>query len=244
MSKVVLAAQSRQNKGSTEARKIRRAGRIPGVLYGRSGQSILIDLDAKEFASGVKNISESTIVKVEVDGKPYDAFVKDTQRNIIDGNILHVDFYEVESGVLLRARVTIQLKGNAIGIRDGGILEFPLHEIEVECLPKDLPERLELDISNLGVNQSIHVRDLKFSEAMRVLSPADQTVILVKYAKEEKVAEPTAEEAAAAAAAATAAPGVPGAPGAAGAAPGGPGATAAPGAAAAPAAGAKKDAKA
>jgi len=200
MSKVVLVARNRENKGSVEARKIRRAGRIPAVLYGRSGKAISIDLDALEFTNGVKNISESTIVKVEVDGKSYDAFVKDTQRNIVAGNILHVDFYEVESGVSLRARVTIQLKGNAVGVRDGGIMEFPLHEIEVECLPKDLPERIELDISNLGVNQSIHVRDIVLSDAIRVISAEDQVVALVKYAKEEAVAAPAAEEAAAAAA--------------------------------------------
>jgi len=234
MSQVVLTAKNRQNNGSAEARKIRRAGRIPAVLYGRSGKAISIDLDALEFINRVKNISESTIVKVEVDGKPYDAFVKDTQRNIIDGNILHVDFYEVESGVSLRARVSIQLKGNAIGVREGGILEFPLHEIEVECLPKDLPERIELDISELGVNQSIHVREIPLSSAIRVLSAADQVVALVKYAREEVVEAPAAEEAAAAEGAAAA-------PGAAPAA-GGTGAAAAPGAApAAPAEGAGKD---
>ena len=209
MSQVVLSAKNRQNKGSVEARKIRRSGRIPAVLYGRSGKAISIDLDALEFANGVKSISESTIVKVEVEGKSYDAFVKDTQRNIVDGNILHVDFYEVESGIALRARVSINLKGNAIGVREGGVLEFPLHEIEVECLPKDLPERIEIDISTLGVNQSIHVRDIPLASTIRLISAADQVVALVKYAKEQAAAAPTEGEAAAAAAggaAATAAP--------------------------------------
>jgi len=223
MSQVVLSGRNRQSKGSGNARKIRRDGRIPGVIYGRSGKSISIDLDALEFTNGVKNISESTIVKVEIDGKSYDAFVKDTQRNILDGKIIHVDFYEVESGVLLRARVTIQLKGNAAGVRDGGILEFPLHEIEVECLPQDLPERIELDISNLGANQSIHVREIPLSDAIRVLSSPDQVVALVKFAKEEVEETPAAEEAAAAEVAAAA--------GTAGAAPAAGTAAAAPGAA-------------
>jgi len=200
MSQVVLSARSRQEKGSGVARKIRRAGRVPGVLYGRSGKSISIDLDALEFANGVKNISESTIVKVEVDGKPYDAFVKDTQRDILEGKILHVDFYEVESGVAVRARVSIQLKGSAMGVREGGILEFPLHEIEVECLPKDLPERIEVDISGIGVNQSIHVRDIALSDAIRVISAPDQVIALVKYAREAAAAAAPAEEEAAAAA--------------------------------------------
>jgi len=197
MSQVVLSAKTRQNKGSGAARKIRRSGRIPAVLYGRTGKAISIDLDALEFVTGIKSISESTIVKVEVDGKSYDAFVKDTQRDILEGKILHVDFYEVESGVAVRARVSIQLKGTAIGVREGGILEFPLHEIEVECLPKDLPERLEVDISGIGVNQSIHVRDIALSSAIRVISAPDQVVALVKYAREAAAAAAPTEEAAA-----------------------------------------------
>ena len=201
MSQVVLAAKSREKKGSGEARRIRRAGRIPAVLYGRSGKAISIDLDAQDFTTRVRGISESTIVKVEVDGKPYEAFIKDSQRNIIDGNILHIDFYEVESGVLLRAKVSIQLKGNAAGVRDGGILEFPLQQIEVECLPKDLPERIEVDISNLGANQSIHVRDLNLAQGIRVISAAELVIVLVKYAREEAAAAPAADAAAAAPAA-------------------------------------------
>jgi large subunit ribosomal protein L25 len=199
MGQVVLAARNRVGKGSGEARRIRRSGRIPAVLYGRSGQTITIDLDAQEFTRGIKNISESTIVKVEVDGKPFNAFVKDTQRNIMDGKILHVDFYEVESGVLLRAKVSIHIKGNSIGVRNGGVLEFPLHEIEVECFPKDLPERIEVDVSNLGVNQSIHVRDIALGEGVKLISASDQVVALVKFVKEEAAAAPAEEEAAAAA---------------------------------------------
>ncbi|MDR2257633.1 MAG: 50S ribosomal protein L25, partial [Treponema sp.] len=142
----------------------------------------------------------STIVKVEIDGKSYDAFVKDTQRNIVDGNIIHVDFYEVESGIALRARVSLHIIGNPIGVREGGVFEFPLHEIEVECLPKDLPERIEVDVSELKVNQSIHVRDIVLDEGVRLVSGADQVVALVKFAKTETAA-PTEEEAAAGAAA-------------------------------------------
>jgi large subunit ribosomal protein L25 len=178
------------------------------VLYGRGGTSIAIDLDAHEFSNRVKNISESTIVKVEVEGKSYDAFVKDTQRSITEGLIMHVDFYEVESGVALRAHVSLHLIGNPAGVREGGVLESPLHEIEVECLPKDLPERIEVDISELKVNQSLHVRDLKLGDGVRLLSNEDQVVALVKFAREEAAA-PVAEEAVAAPAAA--APGAPGA---------------------------------
>ena len=198
MSQVVLKARNRKSNGSGEAGRVRRSGKIPAVLYGRSGKAISIEMDVRDFLTSTKNISESTIVKVDVDGKSYDAFVKDTQRNILNGSILHVDFYEVESGVLLRAKVSIQLKGNPVGVREGGVLEFPLHEIEVECLPKDLPERIELDVSSLGANQSIHVRDLKLGEGSKILTNPEQVIALVKFIKEAAPAA-AAEPAAAAA---------------------------------------------
>jgi large subunit ribosomal protein L25 len=150
---------------------------------------------------GVKGISESTIVSVDVEGAVREAFVKATQRDIRDGNIIHVDFYEVEGNTLLRARVSLHLHGNPAGVREGGILETPLHDIEVECLPKDLPERLDVDIAGLKVNQSIHVRDLALGSGVRLISNPDQVVALVKFAKAEAAPAAEAEAAEGAAAA-------------------------------------------
>jgi large subunit ribosomal protein L25 len=198
MSKVVLQAKNRQKTGSAESRRIRHSGSIPAVIYGRSGKAVSIQLDAAGFLKNTKGISESTIVKVEVEGKSYDAFVKSTQRNIIDGNILHIDFYEVESGVILRAKVSITLHGNPIGVREGGMLENPLREIEVECLPKDLPDRIELDISELKANHSLHVRYIHLADGIILLSNPDQVIALVKFAKAEAAAVAATPEAAAA----------------------------------------------
>jgi large subunit ribosomal protein L25 len=175
---------------------MRREGRIPAVVYGRSGKALSIDLDALEFVTNAKGISESTIVAITIDGQTRQAFVKNTQRNIIDGKITHVDFYEVEAGVSLRARVSVQIHGNPIGVREGGVLELPLHEIEVECLPKDLPERIDVDISDLKANQSIHVRDLALGEGVRIISNPDQVVALVKFARAEAEAPAEGEAAA------------------------------------------------
>jgi len=205
MGKVILQAKNREKSGSAESRRIRKNGRIPAVIYGRSGNAVSIDLDAVEFSRGTKGISESTIVKVEVGNKSYDAFVKETQRNIIDGKILHIDFYEVESGVALRAKVSLIFQGNPIGVREGGMLETPLHEIEIECLPKDLPERIEIDISGLKANQSLHVRDIPLGAGVKLISNPDQVYALVKFAKAEAAAAAVTTEAAAAAAPAAAA---------------------------------------
>ena len=185
MGQIILKVRNRNETGSMVSRRLRRNGRIPGVIYGRSGESKSVDLDAVEFTNGVKNISETTIVKVDIEGQIHDAFVKSTQRDIKNGNILHVDFYEVEAGIALRAKVSVHIRGNPVGVRDGGTLEAPIHEIEVECLPKDLPERIIVDVSNLKANQAIHVRDLALNEGVRLITGGDQVVAVVKFAKAE-----------------------------------------------------------
>jgi large subunit ribosomal protein L25 len=205
MSQVVFAAKKRTDLGTGNTRRLRRAGRIPAVVYGRGGKAISIDVDALEFTNGIKSISESTIIKLDVEGESHEAFVKDTQWSIISGDVLHVDFYEVESNTLLRAKVAVHANGNPAGVREGGILELPTHEIEVECFPKDLPERIDVDIAELKVNQSIHVRDLKLGDNVKVLTSGDQVIALVKFAKAE-TAEAEEETPAAGAAPAAEAP--------------------------------------
>jgi large subunit ribosomal protein L25 len=207
MSNVVLEAKSRQKAGSAESRRLRRAGSIPAVIYGKSGSAVSIQLNTVDFLKNTKGITESTIVKVEVEGKSYDAFVKDAQRNIIDGNILHIDFYEVDMNTALRAKVSIVLNGTPVGVREGGMLENPLREIEVECMPKDLPGRIEIDVSDLKANHSVHVRDIPLADVIKLISNPDQVVALVKFAKAEAVAATTETAAPAEGAAAPAAAG-------------------------------------
>lgn len=202
MDHVVLTAQKRANTGSAEAARMRRSGKIPAVVYGRSGQAFSIVLDALEFGRKVKGVSESTLLSLTIDGTQHEVFIKDTQRDIFKGNFIHVDFYEVEKDRAFHAKVPVHVVGTAQGVREGGVLETPLHELEVECLPKDLPEHIEVDVTDLKGNQSIHVRDLKLASGIKILTNPDQVVALVKFAKAEIAAEPT--EAAPAASAAEA----------------------------------------
>ncbi|TFG84304.1 MAG: 50S ribosomal protein L25 [Spirochaetales bacterium] len=199
MSQHVLNAGARavSNKGALHA--LRREGKIPAVVYNRQGRCVPVTLDALEFAKGTKGVSESTIVKLVVGKDSYDCLIKDRQLDWLRGVVKHVDFFEVDLNVEMRAKVSIHLIGVPLGVREGGILENPVHEIEVECFPKDMPEKFEVDVTNLQANHSVHVRDIVHGPSVKILSSPDQVVALVKYAKaevvvEEEVVEVAAEE--------------------------------------------------
>jgi len=214
MTQHVINAGAREVGTKGALNELRRNGGIPAIIYNRHGKTTALSLDAKEFQKSLEGVSESTIVKLNVGSESFDCLVKDRQIDWLHGKILHVDFFEVEKGVAMRAKVPVHLIGIPVGVRNGGILENPVHEIEVECMPKDMPEKFELDISGLEANHSIHVRDVAHADAVKLLSAADQVVVLVKFAKAEEasataeVVAPVAGAAApgAAPAAATAAP--------------------------------------
>ncbi len=192
MSQTLLTAVSRPTATKGQVRRLRAEGKLPAVIYDRHGQSRPILLDGAEFAKAVAGVSESTILKLNIDGKTTEAFIKDRQVNWLRGTLLHVDFFEVEQDQTIRARVSIHLQGVPVGVREGGILESPVHEVEVECLPRDLPGKIELDVSGLEANHSIHVRDISLPN-VKILNSGDQVVALVKFAKIE--AAPVVEEA-------------------------------------------------
>jgi large subunit ribosomal protein L25 len=185
----LLNAQIRKETTKGELRSLRVSGKIPGVMYGGGKDATRLFLDAVEFKKTSHGLSESTIFNLSLDGKISEVFIKEHQRDVLSGHIIHVDFLELVSGRAIHARVPIKLVGSSIGVRNGGILENPAHEIEVECDPRYLPEHISVDIANLEANHSIHVRDLPVLEHVRVLSSRDLVVALVKFAKAEVVVE-------------------------------------------------------
>ncbi|MBU0935572.1 MAG: 50S ribosomal protein L25 [Spirochaetes bacterium] len=193
----VLNAQGRTLTTKGALNELRRNGKIPAVMYNRHGTSTVITIDGDEFRKVTKGVSESTIIKLLVDGKEAECFIKDRQIDWLHSKLLHIDFFQVERGVAIRVKVPVHVFGSSIGVREGGILENPVHELEVECMPKDVPERFEIDISDLKANHSIHVRDLKLAEGVKVLNASEQVIVLVKYAKGEAAAAEAAAEPAA-----------------------------------------------
>lgn len=179
-------------KGAT--RMLRRNGRIPAVMYGHSGVSV-VSVDEHEFGHKFKRITENAIVSLDIEGKAHDVLVKDFQEDVLTGRITHIDFFEIESGKVLRTNVPVHLIGNPIGVREGGIMEHRLHEIEVECLPKDIPEQINVDVTALQIGESTHVEELPSIEGVRIINTPDQVIVAVSHAKEEVlVAAEEAEE--------------------------------------------------
>jgi large subunit ribosomal protein L25 len=233
MDQSVLKAVAREQTTKGELNRLRAGGQIPAVIYGGGESATQIFLDEKEFMKVASGISESTILGIDVAGTRRRAFVKARQRDSLTNKIIHVDFLEVFSGRMIHARVPLRLVGTPAGVREGGILENPAHEIEVQCDPDYLPERIDVDVSELHANHSIHVRELPALDKVKVLSSPELVVAVVKFVKEEVVEAPVVAAAPVEGAVAA----VPGAAPAAGAAPA-PGGT--PAAGAAPA---KKDEK-
>ncbi len=210
----LLTAQLRKGTTKGELRSLRTSGKIPAVLYGGGKEATHLLLDATEFKKVSHGISESTILNLSLEGKIQEVFIKEHQRDVLSSSIIHVDFLEIVKGRMLHARVPLHLVGSAIGVRNGGILENPAHDIEVECDPRYLPEGIDVDISGLEANHSIHVRDLPIIPNVKFLSNSELVVASVKFAKAEVVAEVAAEVAPVAAAGAVpgAAPGASAAP--------------------------------
>jgi large subunit ribosomal protein L25 len=194
MEHFVIQAFNREKTNKGRLGQFRADGRIPAVVYGGGKQAATLLVNEQEYEKALKSITESTIITLDVEGKKINAFVKAHQRHAVDKNILHIDFLEVQEGKKLHARVRIILKGTPKGVVEGGILENPAHDIEVECDPSVLPERIEIDISDLGVNHAFHVRDLAEMKDVKVLTSPDMVIAIVKYAREE-VEEKPAEEA-------------------------------------------------
>ena len=182
--------------GSAGARRLLRAKRIPAVIYGKNAPVHII-LDSREFTNKMRHFSETALLKVSVGKKNYECLLKDYQEDLMKGEIKHVDFFEVTRGHALRTLVSIVLKGNPEGTKEGGVLEQIIHEVEIECLPKDLPESLEANVSALKINQALHLRDIVVPANVKVLDDLSKTVASVKGVKAEVVA-PVAEEAEAA----------------------------------------------
>jgi large subunit ribosomal protein L25 len=200
VSETALVVEAREAIGKGAARKLRAAGKIPAILYGRGRDSLPLALDPRALDRILRSSGANTLLDLTVEGHPEVkdtvALVKDLQRDPLRGSIVHADLYAVDLTRAVTVDVPIHLVGKARGLDFGGILEHTLREVALECLPRAIPESIEVEISHLEVGDVIHVRELTLPEGVTLVTDGDLGVVHIALPQ----AEPTPEEAAAAAA--------------------------------------------
>ena len=204
-----LEAVRRDGRGKNEARRLRASGRIPGVVYGsrkegRAPEGVPVSVDPKEvFRILHSDSGANTLISLRLDGADTRVMVKEYQLDPVTHHLLHADFYQLAMDREITVTVPIVLKGEPKGVKvQGGVLDFVTRDIQVQCLPTNIPEHIDVDVSELMLNQSIRLRDVAADPKWKALSDLDTMIAHVVMPKVEEVAAPAAEAAAAAPAAA------------------------------------------
>src|SRR5262245_42140455 len=185
---IVVSAQSRSSRGKNEARRLRAKGMIPAVVYGGKNDAVAVTVDPKTLLKVLRSeAGRNTILSLDLgDGGKTSAILKSWQVDPINEKFIHADFYRIAMDVALKVKVPIQTVGEARGVKvDAGILEIIMREVEVECLPGDIPELIEVDVTDLGIHGAVRVSELKISDKVKILDEADQIVLHVVSVKEE-----------------------------------------------------------
>ncbi len=193
MEEVVLKIDFREKIGKEYAKKLRFIGKVPGILYGPDLKPLPIEAEVKEIARIIK-MGENFIFKAESGNKRFDVLLKDFQRDPVKRNILHFDLYKVSLDKPVKIKVPIVVVGKAIGVEKGGFLDFAFRELELECLPKFIPENIQVDVSSLDIGDSIKVGDLKLPKEIKVITEPETVIAFVEAIAEEEVVPPPAEE--------------------------------------------------
>lgn len=166
-----LIAKKRDQEGSNNARRLRGTGRLPGVVYGADKDPVSVAVDVHDFEQILHHhASESMIINIAVEGEgDMSVLVKEVQHHPVTSELVHVDFMRVQADRPIHVDIEIQLVGDAAGVKLGGLLDQVMHTIGVECLPADLVEKFEVNVSELAIGQSLHVSDLNLGAKYKVL---------------------------------------------------------------------------
>ena len=195
MQQVRLEAQKREVSGKGAARGMRRAGHLPGVLYGRKNEVIPIQIDARGFQDFLQNYGENAFINLEIaDHGTENVMVKEIQRDPVSNQLLHTDLLRISMDEPITSAASIILIGSAPGIQEGGILEFPHRQLTVHCLPTLLPEEVEVDISALDIDDRISVTDISLPEGVEILDDPNTRIVAIVPPRIEEEPEEEVEE--------------------------------------------------
>lgn len=202
MEKVILKALIREEKGKGACKHMRREGQIPAVVYKEGKDAISVQVDSRELWHALHtDAGENAIITMDISGGEKEikktVIVKETQTDPITDKFLHLDFHEISLKEKLKVKVPVNVKGEAIGVKEEeGVLAQAMWEVEVECLPTDIPEHIDVQVEELKIGDAIHVKDLAAPQGVAILDDPEQVVVAVHVpkAEEEVVEEEEGEE--------------------------------------------------
>jgi len=185
MEKVILEANKRKDINKNNRSTLRIQGRVPGVLYSKHLKPISIDV-SRQSINPLVFTAQTHLISLKVDGhEDHDCIIKDVQFDPVTDEIIHFDLIGLTKGEKIELEVPLHFTGSAAGVKEGGLLQVNLHKLHIQCLPKDIPQSVEVNVSELKVGNSIHVRDLQFAD-IAILNPEGAVIVSVVLPKVEK----------------------------------------------------------
>jgi large subunit ribosomal protein L25 len=180
MQEILIQAEKRDESGKGVARKLRAAGRIPAIFYAHATESISIDIEAKNFETMLRELgSRSSIIQLDINGNKQMALIRDIQRDPINNEVLHADFYGIAMDKKIDIKVPIKFEGVSVGVKsEGGIQQSILRELEVSCLPTNIPEEIVVNVEDMSIGDSFHVRDIE-KEGIDIITDSNRTIVTI-----------------------------------------------------------------
>ncbi|QJC50186.1 50S ribosomal protein L25 [Paenibacillus albicereus] len=193
---ITMQAEARSNGSKGSLRKLRSEGKVPAVVYGKKLESSsVISLEEKEVLHLLRS-QPNAIIELKIpDAGKQPVMITDVQRDALSRRLIHVDLHQINMNEEIKASVRVDLTGDSAGVREGGVLSVTLHEVEVQCLPNDIPDSLEADISGLGVGENLSAGELKLPDKVQLVTDPEQIIAGV-LAPQKEVSEEEAEESA------------------------------------------------
>lgn len=184
----IVTATVREGRGKNDSRRVRAAGNIPFTIYGGGGESIAATAKLADLAAVIRSKSGlNSVFNVDINGEQIEVMFHDRQIDPVKGKLIHADLVRVVRGQKIEVTVSLELVGNPLGIsEDGGLLEQIMHEIQVRCRPSQIPESIQADVSNLRINEILHVSDIKAEEGIEFVDDGTGVVASIKFAKTEE----------------------------------------------------------
>src|SRR6266550_3733737 len=197
MAELTLEVSRREESGKGPARRLRTSGKVPAVVYGGHRESVPIVVDRKAVTDliqksehGVRSIF---LLKMSGSDQQRHAMIKDIQIDPISRKMMHIDFIRILMDEVVRTTVPVHINGTPIGVKEGGLLDFQVRDVHVECLPNAIPDKIDIDISNLGMHQYFRVSDLQPPQGVKILDDSDRVVVGVTHARAEELPVAAAE---------------------------------------------------